>query len=312
VKYKLIFNYIKSRIQELQFVTFRFWFWVLTRGNWKKTVLYEEGIECNGKKICLFAHFDTDAIVQDFVVFYLQALKAQGIEVIFITTSEQMKPEELRKLKEFTCKRIVRRNIGYDFGSWKTGFQYVNDYKNSELILLANDSVVGPINPLDKMFKSMSCAGYDIWGVTDNYEVNYHVQSYFLCFTGRALQNGFIEEYMDQITVESCKQDIINKYEVGLIQRAINLGYRVGAYCMYDQIEVGLLQSQHELSYLCESIRVNSTLWFIDELINKHEIPFVKRELLIHNPHDIDLNGVIYFIKYRSDFPFKNISKYLK
>ena len=161
---------------------------------WKGTVLYETGGNCSGKKICLFAHFDVDAIVREYVVYYLQALKAEGFDVIFISTSETVKKEELDKIEDLTCKCIVRRNIGYDFGSWKTGFQYINDYRDCELVVLANDSVVGPVNSINQMFERMSGAEYDIWGVTDNYEINYHVQSYFICFTGGALKDGFLEE----------------------------------------------------------------------------------------------------------------------
>jgi lipopolysaccharide biosynthesis protein len=276
----------------------------LSEESWADTVLHEDGASCKGARICIFAHFDQESLVRDYVVYYLSALKFEGFEIVFISTAERMEPAELEKIKEITCKRIIRKNIGYDFGSWKTGIQFIENYQNCEQLVFANDSVIGPVNSICEMFDHMSDSDFDIWGVTDSYEIDYHVQSYFICFTKRVLQDGFLDKYAEMIQVEEAKQDVIDKYEVGLSQLALKLGYSMGAYCPYADIEAGLLNGQQsELRKVCASRKVNPTLWFIDELLNVFKVPFIKKELLIVNPHSIDLNGCVDYLKRGSGYP---------
>ena len=80
---------------------YRIYFLIVVGKNWKNTVLYVEGGSNIGRKVCLFAHFDPEGIIRDYVVYYLQALKDEGFEIFFITTSEKIHSNEILKIKNY-------------------------------------------------------------------------------------------------------------------------------------------------------------------------------------------------------------------
>ena len=270
---------------------------------WSSLVLFEsEGKWCN-EKICLFAHFDRNNEVSDRIYYYLKALSDAGFDIIFVSTSSDMSESVREKLIDVVAKVIVRKNIGYDFGSWRTGYQYAGDISRYSSLVLANDSVIGPVNSLKDMLEAMSSSKFNVWGVTDNYEINYHAQSYFLCFDSTILKSDFLPEFMSEIKVHDNKQVVINEYEVGLSQLALSKGFSVGAYCMYDDVVEYIRSSADEYKSRISNGKINSTLWLCDVLLSEFKSPFVKVELLRDNPHSVDLSGCINYIKTRSDFP---------
>ena len=81
--------------------------------------------------ICIFSHFDTKNEVKDDIVYYLKSL-AKFTDIIFISTAEGLNEDYLRAIKDYCKDIIIKKNIGYDFGAWKTGLDYlgtkINDY----------------------------------------------------------------------------------------------------------------------------------------------------------------------------------------
>lgn len=53
---------------------------------------------------------------------YLQ--KAE-IDIVFVSTSENLLEQELSKITGLCRNIIVKNNVGYDFGAWKTGLSII-------------------------------------------------------------------------------------------------------------------------------------------------------------------------------------------
>lgn len=267
---------------------------IIRKNNRDNNIIYKNGVLPDNSKICIFAHYDEENIINNSVLNYLIELNNNNYQIIFVSTSEKLNLTNLKKIEKYTLLRIIRRNIGYDFYSWKTGFQFINKPFECTQILLANDSVVRSIYSLDKMFSIMENKNYDIWGVTDNFEINHHIQSYFLVFQNKSLQNKFILKYMNQINILKDKQKIINQYEVGLISLALLDGLKIGSYCDY----LLLLNILHKKGQIKDkNFFVNSTLYFPIELLNYFNVPFIKKELFKINPHNKDINLISNYIK---------------
>ena len=80
------------------------------------------------KSICIFAHFNKNNNLEEYVIDYLNAIKELVDEVIFVSTSD-MKPHKINLLQNIVSKIIIKDNKGYDFGSWKEGLLFVkNNY----------------------------------------------------------------------------------------------------------------------------------------------------------------------------------------
>jgi rhamnosyltransferase len=244
--------------------------------------------------LCLFSHYDEHARIDDYVITYLKALVDCGFSVVFITTSDAIPEREIAKITQLVSKVIVKKNVGRDFGSWFAGVVDSWKFNRYRRVLLANDSVYGPLFDLKFMFDDMGDRSLDLWGITDSFEVDYHLQSYFVVFEAEIVNSGFFTSFWSSYTFEIDKRKVIDNYEVGLTALARKSGYRVGALCSYydvrrhalrlsdDHAGTGLAARQSRLT------PVNPSHFFWRALIQNCHCPFVKIELLRDNPSAID------------------------
>src|SRR5690606_29714550 len=68
------------------------------------------------RRICLFAGYDPDGIVDDYVVAYLRELSRHAD--VYYLADGVMQDGELDKLRPHTLGRWACRHGAYDFGSW--------------------------------------------------------------------------------------------------------------------------------------------------------------------------------------------------
>jgi rhamnosyltransferase len=262
--------------------------------DWRKTVKYKKGIIKNNYKICLFAHYDKENKVNPFTINYIKILKEFGFEIIFVSTSDILMENELEKIEPYVSIIIIRKNVGYDFGSWATAFSYLKNINKINQIIIANDSVYGPISSLEYTLNKLKESDCDIWGINDSYEIDYHIQSYFICFKNRSISEGFVNKYFNSINIEKTKQEIINNYEVGLMQLAIKLGYKIEVLCNYNEVIQKINPNFSKYETVINKVEfINPTLWLPSILIEDFKSPFIKKELILSNPHNIDLASIL-------------------
>jgi rhamnosyltransferase len=104
--------------------------------------------------ICIFAHYDRDGIVDQHVLHYLKALKDCGFATVFVTASP-IDEASRTEVGRHCIDCIERENVGHDFGSWPAGLARWRDRVSGRL-LLANDSVYGPLLPLKPQLDRMT------------------------------------------------------------------------------------------------------------------------------------------------------------
>ena len=110
------------------------------------------------KRTAVFAHYDKNNLIQDYVVYYLSELKKYAEKIIFVSDSDVL-PEELKKIEGIVEQSIIGRHGEYDFGSYKRGFLYAKENNlltACEELILANDSCYAPLFPFEEMFSAMS------------------------------------------------------------------------------------------------------------------------------------------------------------
>jgi len=173
---------------------------------------------------------------------------------------------------------VVRRNVGYDFGSWKTGIDCYPDMgKHYSHILFANDSVYGPLVDLKPVIEKWVESDVDVWALTDSYERRDHLQSYFWGVNTRAINSGFFDYFWRRyFRYVSDRNIVIDRYELRIKAIAEGYGLKVEACFalskMQDELEI------HNIK------RVNPMHDLAFALIKNYSFPFVKKELLNRNP----------------------------
>lgn len=122
------------------------------------------------KRTAVFAHYDKNNLIQNYVVYYLSELKKCAEKIIFVSDSDVL-PEELKKIEGIVEQSIIGRHGEYDFGSYKRGFLYAKENNlltACEELILANDSCYAPLFPFEEMFSAMSKKPLDFWGATSS------------------------------------------------------------------------------------------------------------------------------------------------
>ena len=238
-----------------------------------------------GPTLCLFSHYDPDNIVDEYVLHYLAALRKLAFEVIFVSTCTELSGDTKTRLAA-TCREVVlRENIGRDFGSWKFALDQA-DLNRYEQLVLANDSVYGPLFDLGEIFDSMNAKGFDLWGITDNWQIRYHVQSYFLVFSKSATCSRWFGHFWSNIEPSDDRDELIQQCEIGISQRALKCGAHVGSYCDARKVRTEAIKRGRVVPN-GETSPLNSTHYFWDILIEDLGCPFMKIEPFRTNPHGL-------------------------
>ncbi|MCX6510168.1 MAG: hypothetical protein NT081_05085 [Actinobacteria bacterium] len=235
----------------------------------------------------------------------------QGIAMVLIDTSPQQPRDTLG------AEMVLwRENIGWDFASWFAGFDRFNaKIGQLDRLYFVNDSCLGPFGGLSQVIDRGWSLDLDVWSLTDSWDTGYHLQSYFLAFSGSAIQQGVIEGFKSNFDFPVVKRDVIHRGEVALTRYLRSEGLRVGSIFPYHELadhflggfalqvterlqrpEVASIRAVNP-SYLPPDVislinrsewissghPINPTHSFWRELVEQG-FPFMKRELLVKDP----------------------------
>ncbi|MBB5373581.1 rhamnan synthesis F family protein [Acidocella aromatica] len=268
-----------------------------------------------GARVALFMHFDGRGLVRPQLFDYMRELKENGLDVVFVTNSDKMQPTAIEALKEVSAAILVRRNIGYDFGAWADALHTLGlPREETREIILANDSVFGPLTPLGDVLRRFNYAKADVWGLTESWQQRYHLQSFFLAFGPAALRAEAFGKFWKSVRPVPMKSYIVKTYEVGITQAMLKGGLRCAALWTYDSLirQVNLdglaklaAEEESELikqdpvhitrklqilrirDAIARRVALNPTSDLWRQLLFSG-FPFIKRELLRDNPTNVE------------------------
>lgn len=221
------------------------------------------------KRLVLFAAFDKDGVVDDYVVHYVKAL-SEFAQVIYVADNE-MKAGELEKLSPFVLKAFAAHHGEYDFGSYKRAFAYAKEcglLAECDELILCNDSVYLVHNSLTKLVEKFSEAA--VWGAFKQEatkDFSQHLQSWFLALKKEAFSRPEFERFLLGVTKQPDKQSVILNYEVGLSALLCSLGFELNA-----------LADSSAAFYPHE----NLPLVAAEALLSRLDFPFLKTSVLKH------------------------------
>ena len=203
------------------------------------------------RRACLFAGYDADTRIDDYVVVYLKEL-ARHADIFYMADCEMPK-SELAKLDGIVKNAWAWRHGGYDFGSYSilardlVGWDALAQYDE---VIFANDSCY-LVKSLDETFTRMNEKPCAWWGLQatkgiyttrsrqpfpatdgvldmdhvrtkllDQFECDpvydFHIGSYFTAFRGDVIKDKRFQRIINAVKPEKRKLNIVLKYEVGI------------------------------------------------------------------------------------------------
>ncbi|WP_298224437.1 rhamnan synthesis F family protein [Acidocella sp.] len=267
-----------------------------------------------GPRVVLFMHFDRHGNVRRQLLDYIRAFRENGRDVVFVTNSGRLAVEAEAALRELCAAVVIRRNAGYDFGAWADVLDRLGlPRAETQELILANDSLFGPLVPLGDVLRRLNYAKADVWGLTESWQLRYHLQSYFLAFGPAALRTEGFTKFWRAVRPVPMKSYVIKRYEVGLTQAMTKLGLKCAALWPYEMLTA--MVGRDELAQLlaeeetligkadpAQTMRKEQALYIRESVAQRLPLnptsdlwrqlllsgfPFIKRELLRDNPSDV-------------------------
>lgn len=257
------------------------------------------------KRVAIFAHYDKDNMIDDYVIYYLNALTKVAQKIIFVSDND-LPDEEKSKISGIAYKIIAQKHGEYDFGSYKRGFLFAyenNLLSDTDECIFANDSCYGPFYPLENVFEKMENYNCDFWGITEcsrgliKILFKYlpfskkHLQSYFLVFKKEVFSSDLFVDFIKSIKHEKTKNDLIIKYEIKLSTTLKQQGF----------VSSKFINSKRSF--------LNKTLKSWDKLILEYQMPFLKCSVPRKNPVLTNYEKIITKL---SDYPVDLIKNNVK
>jgi lipopolysaccharide biosynthesis protein len=261
------------------------------------------------RTLVLFAHFDLQGIVDPYVANYLKALHGLGATIVFVSGSPTLTPESVAPIRPFCAGIYTRRTLSLDFGSWHLAWCILRQRGWSldqfDRFVIANDSVFGPLFPLDEMWSSFH--GADMYGAIENTQIVPHLQSFFLVWDLNSRTRPFLNDLWNDFQYAVHKGTVIWRYEIGLSRRARKAGLRVKPFVSAAAIRSAYVRSSQTWATK-RSGRNNGTLHFWDGLIEDFRFPFLKANLARYDmPWHASMAHLREVIDQYTSYPFQFI-----
>lgn len=171
------------------------------------------------KRICLFAGYDSNNIIHDYVIYYLKELST--VADVYYMADNEISDDEKEKIAPYVKASYGINHKKYDFGSWQElikiiGWEALSTYDE---LILTNDSVFGPLYPMEKLIEKLEQdKQWDMCGITEEcsiektsktYIVNNFIQSYFIIMKKNIFTQDYIKQFFKEYSYYPSKADVV-------------------------------------------------------------------------------------------------------
>lgn len=231
--------------------------------------------------VCLFAAFQRRDDLSPPVACLLRALVARGVQVVLVVgTDDAARPLVLPPdLGASLAGVLVRANHGGDFGAWSHAHALLRDRLDPRHLLLANDSLVGPLDDeaFERVWQDALNCGADVVGLTESLRPQRHLHSHFLLFGRAAWLGGSLRRFLDQVITFDDKALVVAVYETRLTPRMLLAGLEVKTLFAADP---------------SDDVPVNDAIDRWDALLEAG-FPFVKANVVRNDPAAVLAHPVV-------------------
>jgi len=262
------------------------------------------------KRAAIFVFYDKAGVCDDYVAYYLGEIK-KVCERLVVVSNGSLTPEALDRFLEYTGQGdlVVRENKGFDAWGYRAGLMHIGFEALAEYdeVLIANDTVFGPVYPLTGIFDEMEQKeDLDFWGmtqhpsyekedlVTRNNPYGYapeHLQTYFIVFRKSLLQAEVFERFWTKLLPIEEYEEAVGKFETIMTKMFSDEGFSWDSFVHVKDIATD---------------DPNFTLYCPATMLRDHRFPFLKcrvfkQDTLTLNAGDQPRDAFDY-IKYNTNY----------
>ena len=243
----------------------------------------------SGASLAIYVHWSASGRVSEMVLRQLGGWRSLGFDVVFVTNSAPP-VGDIERVREHCVLYLQRSNIGLDFGAWRDGLAAaLADGAAPQELLLANDSLVGPLAPLGPLVERWRAGGAGFFGMTESLAGGVHLQSYLLLARGQAAIADMAAHLAGFADVRN-KWRVVQSGEIGLTRRMMRAGHRCAALFGYARLCALARPSDFAAlgarfggeDSLC-AYPLNPTHHFWQLLLERTDFPFLKTDLIARN-----------------------------
>lgn len=267
----------------------------------------EDGVDPAGgaTRIALYVHYSATGQVSEMVRCQLGLLRQFGFAIVFISMAEHIPAADWQAVRQLCALVVQRENFGRDFGAWHDLMPEVRRrWPHPDELMLANDSVLGPIYPLAPVIAAMRSGGDGLFGLTESLQGGPHLQSYLLLARGGVVVRDLMG-FLQSLHISHSKWLLVQLGEIRLARWMRRRGHRVAAVFGYGRLAEAAVADASERQRLIRSstrlgdldrlpaeqasallhewpLNPTQHLWHV--LVTRFGYPFLKTELILRNP----------------------------
>lgn len=195
-------------------------------------------------RLGIFAFYEKNGIVEDYVVYLLKELRGSVNRLIFVYNGV-LSDGGRQRIEGLVDEIRERENRGYDAGAFREVLldfierERLNDFDE---VVLCNDTFFGPFVPFKNIFTKMNGRGLDFWGLSAQPEsvdfwigsdniVSAFIQSFFMVIGKRMLEDKRFASFWRNLKVKEWNlTQVVKNYEQRFTTYFEGLGYRWGTY----------------------------------------------------------------------------------
>lgn len=231
------------------------------------------------KRIAIYSFSDPDGIVDDYVLYQLQELRKHAETILFAAVGDitsQSKEAVAKSANHIlqidkTEAELIPYQKGIEFLGQNTLMQY------DELVLM-NDSMYGPVYPLEEAFSWAETSGADFWGMVRHY---YYGNEIFFAVT----QYNSIPEHISHSFFVIRKSLLHTEDHATFWNTLSDLDDTSSTFLYHNPTKYfekkGYVSAAYVDTKYLENIYAEPLRYAAAELIQKKQYPFFARQLFL-------------------------------
>ena len=231
-------------------------------------------LDFRDQQVCVLVTYARHGQISLHTSHHIRAYAAEGFRIVLVVVTEGVS-EPIPERIPLVDAVIVRLNHGWDFAAWATALSVLPDLWHTSLLVLANDSVYGPVShsQFTGLIDSVRSSESNIIALTDSYQNSHHYMSYFTAMKPFALQSAAVRRFWNDVRSLRDKDLVIHSYEIPALQKFTEAGLTVEV--LFPTIPGSL---------------VNPTLVNWRDLL-RASFPFIKVQALRDDLEQVDKSG---------------------